>query len=231
MFAPAIGWAKWWGGSQLEAGRKQGEEVATQAKFVPGGFLSSLSFIWKSTGGGGGGVYTQYVCEVTIEKYLAFKKFNFLERQFYSSAASIRVRLLSKRGFYTRLYGAWFKNWNLLQHVLPWPKKRTILEIRGWKNAVRSCDIMLDDAQSAQGKVIRDCPRLLPCADRASSSMISHDGTAFFSPRISRMVLFFGQGSTILTNKLWLNSMQRRGWEVLSVGCQPDAFERKKSSS
>ena len=50
---------------------------------------------------------------------------------------------------------------------------------------------MLDDARSTQGKVIRDCPRLLPCADHPSSSMISHDGTAFFSPRISGMVLFF----------------------------------------
>ena len=28
-------------------------------------------------------------------------------------------------------------------------------------------DIMLDDARSAQGKVIRDCPQLSPCADRA----------------------------------------------------------------
>ena len=58
---------------------------------------------------------------------------------------------------------------------------------------------MLDDARSTQRKVIRDCPRLLPCALRASSSMISHDGTAFFSPRISMMVLFFGQGSTSLS--------------------------------
>ena len=77
--------------------------------------------------------------------------------------------------------------------LLTWTKKkkRTILEICGEKNAVRSCDIMLDDARSTQSKVIRSCPRLLPCADRASSSIISHDGTAFFSPRISEMVLFF----------------------------------------
>ena len=74
-------------------------------------------------------------------------------------------------------------------------KRTTITEIRGEKNAVRSWDIMLNDARSTQGKVIRDCPRLLPCADSASSSMISHNGTAFFSPRISGMVLFFVQGS------------------------------------
>ena len=39
MFAPAVVWAKCWGHSLLEAGRKQGEEVAMQAKFVPGGFF------------------------------------------------------------------------------------------------------------------------------------------------------------------------------------------------
>ena len=39
-------------------------------------------------------------------------------------------------------------------------------------------DFELDDARSTLGKVIRDCPRLLPCPDRAASSMISHDGTA-----------------------------------------------------
>ena len=64
------------------------------------------------------------------------------------------------------------------------------------RKTLRSCDIMLDDARSTQGKVICDCPRLLPCADRASSSMISHDGTVFFSPQISGMVLLFVQGST-----------------------------------
>ena len=80
-------------------------------------------------------------------------------------------------------------------HVLPWPKKRTILEIRGKKNAVPSCDIMLDDARSAQGKSRGQSRMALPCVHRASSSMISQDRTAFFLPRISRMVLFFGQGS------------------------------------
>ena len=81
----------------------------------------------------------------------------------------------------------------VLHHTTLDKKKSTIAEIRGKKNAVPSCDIMLDDAQSRQGmlKFIRNCPRLFPCADRASSSMISHDGTAFLSPRISGMVLFF----------------------------------------
>ena len=73
-------------------------------------------------------------------------------------------------------------------------KKRTIPEIRGEKNAVPSCDIMLDDAHSAQGKSRGQARMTLPCVDRASSSMISQDRTAFFSPRISRMVLFFAQG-------------------------------------
>ena len=58
--------------------------------------------------------------------------------------------------------------------VLPWPKKRTIIEIRGEKNAVPrviSCSIRRDQRRASP---IRDCPRLLPCADRAQSSMISH---------------------------------------------------------
>ena len=70
MFAPgpAVVWVKCcWGNSLLEADRKQGEEVAMQAKFVPGGFLIFFCFVsgcaWKSTGG----VHaTQCVCEMTI---------------------------------------------------------------------------------------------------------------------------------------------------------------------
>ena len=81
--------------------------------------------------------------------------------------------------------------------VLPWPKKRTILEIRGEKNAVPrviSCSIRRDQrraksrGQSRIGLALR------------WSRLIEHDitrGTAFFSPRISMMVLFFGQGSTL----------------------------------
>ena len=58
--------------------------------------------------------------------------------------------------------------------VLPWTKKRTIIEIRGEKNAVSrviSCSISRDQRRASP---IHDCPRLLPCADRAWSSMISH---------------------------------------------------------
>ena len=56
----------------------------------------------------------------------------------------------------------------------PGQKKRTILEIRGEKNAVPrviSCSIRRDQRRASP---IRDCPRLLPCADRAWSNMISH---------------------------------------------------------
>ena len=51
-------------------------------------------------------------------------------------------------------------------NVLPWPKKRTIIEIRGEKNAVPrviSCSIRRDQRRASP---IRDCPRLLPCANR-----------------------------------------------------------------
>ena len=56
----------------------------------------------------------------------------------------------------------------------PGQKKRTIIEIRGEKNAVPrviSCSIRRDQRRASP---IRDCPRLLPCADRSWSSMISH---------------------------------------------------------
>ena len=56
---------------------------------------------------------------------------------------------------------------NVVQ-VPPWTKKkRTIIEIRGEKNAVPrviSCSIRRDQRRASP---IRDCPRLLPCADRA----------------------------------------------------------------
>ena len=58
--------------------------------------------------------------------------------------------------------------------VLPWPKKRTILEIRGEKNAVPrviSCSIRRDQRRA---KVADSRGSDLPCADRAWSSMISH---------------------------------------------------------
>ena len=67
MFAPAVVFGslgRMMTPLTLEAGRKQGEEVATQAKFVPGGFFFS-GCTWKSNG-----VYTQCVCQVTIERYI-----------------------------------------------------------------------------------------------------------------------------------------------------------------
>ena len=88
--------------------------------------------------------------------------------------------------------------------VLPWPKKRTILEIRGEKNAVPrviSCSITSDQRRA------RSDPRLSATFalrwDR--SRVIEHDitrGTAFYSPRISKMVLFYGQGSIKLHGSL-----------------------------
>ena len=84
--------------------------------------------------------------------------------------------------------------------VLPWTKKKepSSSEIRGEKNAVPrviSGSIMLAQAQSAQGK--SDPPLSATFALRWSH-LIEHDTsitrgtlTAFFSPRISRMVLFF----------------------------------------
>ena len=66
------------------------------------------------------------------------------------------------------------RQWQQPYVVLPWTKKRTIIEIRGEKNAVPrviSCSIRRDQRRA---NPVRDCPRLLPCADRAWSSMISH---------------------------------------------------------
>ena len=63
---------------------------------------------------------------------------------------------------------------------------------------------MLDQARSAQGK--RD-PRL-----SATFAQREHDitrGTAFFSPRISMMVLFFVQGSSKLINAKLLTAISR----------------------
>ena len=56
--------------------------VATQAKFVPGGFLFQAAL------GRAPGVYMQCLCEVTIERYLVFKKVGFLERHARQSTVS-----------------------------------------------------------------------------------------------------------------------------------------------
>ena len=59
--------------------------------------------------------------------------------------------------------------------LLPWTKKKNHHQDSRRKERCSTCDIMLDQARLAQGKSDpRDCPRLLPCADRAWSSMISH---------------------------------------------------------
>ena len=60
-----------------------------------------------------------------------------------------------------------------------------------------TCDIMLDQARSAQGKSDPRLSATLPCADRAWSSMISHVEQRY-SRRESRwsFFFFFVQGST-----------------------------------
>ena len=58
MFAPVVVWAKCWGHSLSEAGRKEGEEVAMQAKFVPGGFFCCCCLFHVALGKAPG-VYTQ----------------------------------------------------------------------------------------------------------------------------------------------------------------------------
>ena len=65
LFAPAIVWAKCRGHSLSKAGRKQEEDVAMQAKFVPGGFSFFVSgCTWESIGD----VHaTQCVCEMMWE--------------------------------------------------------------------------------------------------------------------------------------------------------------------
>ena len=92
---------------------------------------------------------------------------------------------------YTVIAEFFICNWIL--HTLYYPgQKKNHPEIRGEKNTVRSCDIMLDHERSAQGKVIRDSLRLLLCADRAwyhawnSVLLAPNHGDGFF----------FVQGST-----------------------------------
>ena len=80
-----------------------------------------------------------------------------------------------------------------LVYCYPRQKIRTIPEIRGEKNAVPSCDILLDHARSAQGKHCGESRMTLPCADRSWSSMICQELTVFFSPRISGIDLFLSR--------------------------------------
>ena len=58
--------------------------------------------------------------------------------------------------------------------ILPWPKKRTILEIRGEKNAVPRVISWSIRRDQRRAKVADSRGSDLPCADRAWSSMISH---------------------------------------------------------
>ena len=82
--------------------------------------------------------------------------------------------------------------WNVL---LPWTKKKRIIEIRGEKNTVPrviSCSIRRDQRRA---KVADSCGSDLPCADRTRSSMISHVEQRS-SRRESRWwFFFFVQGS------------------------------------
>ena len=117
--------------------------------------------------------------------------------------------------------------------LLPWPKKRTILEIRGEKNAVPrviSCSITSDQRRA------RSDPRLSATFALRWSRVIEHDitrGTAFFSPRISKMVLFLARvvvcGSSLgLLLQGWLSSSRRL---QVSVARSVVRLGRRSSSS
>ena len=87
---------------------------------------------------------------------------------------------------------------------------------------------MLDQARSAQ---VKSDPRLSATFALRWSRLIEHDitpGTAFFSPRISMMVLFFVQGSIMfillaagIINETWLK--KKRG-PCESMPSQPAHF-------
>ena len=85
----------------------------------------------------------------------------------------------------------------VLAQVLPWTKKKNHPRDSRREERCSTCDIMLDQARSAQGKSRGQWRIGLALC---WSSLIEHDitrGTAFFSPRISMMVLFFVQGSRL----------------------------------
>ena len=88
--------------------------------------------------------------------------------------------------------------WNSTDHVLPWTKKKNHHRDSRREERCFTCDIRLDQARSTQAK---SDPRLSATFALRWSRLIEHDitgGTAFFSPRISRMVLFFVQGRNYL---------------------------------
>ena len=89
----------------------------------------------------------------------------------------------------------------------PGQKKRTIIEIRGEKNAVPrviSCSIRRDQPRASPS---RDCPRLLPCADRAWSNMISHVEQRS-SRRESRWWFFFFLSRVVFALHLYVSYIQ-----------------------
>ena len=74
--------------------------------------------------------------------------------------------------------------------LLPWTKKKNHPRDSRREEHCSTCDIMLDQARSAQGKVAESRRSDLPCADRAWSSMISHVEQRS-SSRESRWWFFF----------------------------------------
>ena len=115
-------------------------------------------------------------------------------------------------------------------------KKRTIIEISGEKNAVPrviSCSIRHDQRRASP---IRDCPRLLPCADCAWSSMISHveqrssrresRGWFFFLSRVGKGPFMHQEREHSVTNKPsthregTLRSSRRASHTPLTPSCQ-----------
>ena len=101
--------------------------------------------------------------------------------------------------------------------ILPWTKTRTIFENRGEKNAVPrviSCLIRHDQRRASP---IRDCPRLLPCADRAWSSMISHVEQCSSRRESRGWFFFFVQGSTTTKKRA---TMTRKGTKTVPPSLQ-----------
>ena len=84
-----------------------------------------------------------------------------------------------------------------IRQLPPWTTKKNHHRDSWWEERCSTCDIVLDQARSAQASPIRDCPRLLPCADRAWSSMISHVEQRSSRHESRWRFLFFVQGSMI----------------------------------
>ena len=92
--------------------------------------------------------------------------------------------------------------WNvqLINHLLPWTKKKNHPRDCCEKNAGPSCDIMLDDARSAQGKSRGKSRMTLPAIALRWSCIIEHDITRLNSVLLAANLgdgSFFVQGSSI----------------------------------